>query len=384
MKKDNQTCKQEPHKRYITMSVKEKKVLIIDNEEVIRESCKIVLERDGYIVDLAETGEKGIELFKKHLHDVVLLDFMLSGISGMEVMKKLNEIDPHSIKIVITGYASVPVAVEVMKLGANDFVPKPFIPETIRTAVNRGFEKRLLFLENEALKEEQEQIRRNMISLVSHELRSPLAATVQFLEIIDRGMAGEISEQSQEMVSRCVVRLREMLALIRKWLNLSTFDPKVMHKNFEVLDIREIAEKAVEQYRDKAKEMDIEISLEIDKQPLLINGFIPLITEIFSNLMSNAIKYNVKGGRLKLVLSKNGEYIQSEISDTGIGIPEEHVPRIFDEFYRVDGRRNGPVKGSGLGLAIVKKMVEFHNGEIHVESTFGKGTRFVFSIPSAR
>ncbi len=364
------------------MSVREKKVLIIDNEEVIRESCKIVLERDGYIVDLAENGEQGLELFKRQGHDIVLLDFMLSGISGMEVLKKLNEIDPHSIKIVITGYASVPVAVEVMKLGANDFVPKPFVPETIRTAVSRGFEKRLVFLENEALKEEQEQIRRNMISLVSHELRSPLAATVQFLEIIDRGMAGEISTQSKEMVSRCVIRLREMLALIRKWLNLSTFDPKVMHKNFEVLDMEKIAESSVEQYLDKAKDMEVDISLEIRDTPLLINGFIPLITEIFSNLISNAIKYNVKGGKIKITLSKNKKLVQTEIQDTGIGIPEEHVPRIFDEFYRVDGRRNGPVKGSGLGLAIVKKMVEFHNGEIHVESTLGQGTLFVFSIPS--
>ncbi len=364
------------------MTGREKKVLIIDDEKVIRESCKIVLERDGYTVDLAEDGEKGLKLFKQKHHDIILLDFMMRGISGTEVLKRLNNIDSHAIKIVITGYASIPVAVEVMKLGANDFVPKPFIPETIRTAVNRGFEQRLVFLENEALKEEQEQIRRNMISLVSHELRSPLAATVQFLEIIDRGMAGEISDQSKEMVSRCVARLREMLALIRKWLNLSTFDPKIMHKNFEVIDIRQIAEKSVKNYRDKAKEMDVDISLDMSDKPLLINGFLPLITEIFTNLVSNAIKYNIRGGKIKLILSQNGKYIQVEITDTGIGIPKEHVPRIFDEFYRVDGRRNGPVKGSGLGLAIVKKMVEFHSGEIHVESTIGVGTHFVFSIPS--
>lgn len=364
------------------MAAREKKVLIIDDEEVIRESCGIVLERDGYTVDLAEDGEKGLKLLRDKHHDIVLFDFMMRGISGSEVLKKINEIDSHAIKIVITGYASVPVAVEVMKLGANDFVPKPFTPEIIRTAVNRGFEQRLVFLENEALKEEQEQIRRNMISLVSHELRSPLAATVQFLEIIDRGMAGDISEQSKEMVSRCVVRLREMLALIRKWLNLSTFDPKIMHKNFEVLDIGQIAETCVKNYLDKAKEMDVEISLVTDDTPLLINGSLPLITEIFTNLVSNAVKYNVKGGKITLAISKNGKFIQSEITDTGIGIPKEHVPRIFDEFYRVDGRRNGPVKGSGLGLAIVKKMVEFHKGEIHVESTLGKGTHFVFAIPS--
>ncbi len=98
-------------------------------------------------------------------------------------------------------------------------------------------------------------------------------------------------------------------------------------------------------------------------------------------MISNAIKYNKEGGWAKVRLHEREQEVCAEISDNGLGIPEEHLPRIFDEFYRVDGRRNAPVKGSGLGLSIVKKMVEAHGGIISVESRYGEGTTFRISFP---
>ncbi len=350
------------------------KILIVDDEEVIRISSKMALEKDGYIIDLAENGEKGLELFKSSIPDIVLLDLMMPGISGMELLKMLADHDPNVVKIVITGYASIPIAVEAMRLGAHDFIPKPFTPDILRALVKKGIEKRRFFLENTALKEEKERIRKNMMSLVSHELRAPLAVTVQYLEIILAGMAGKISFQSEDMIKRCVVRLREMLSLIGKWLNLSTFDPVKISQIFERIDIKTVVEEALEIYKEKARDKKVDINLEIPETPLFIKGFRPLLMEIFNNLISNAIKYNINNGSLNVILGKKENMIRVEISDTGIGIDKKHIPKIFDEFYRADGRRTAEVSGSGLGLAIVKKLLDVHNGEIRIRSSLGHGT----------
>ena len=108
-----------------------------------------------------------------------------------------------------------------------------------------------------------------------------------------------------------------------------------------------------------------------------------LLEEIFNNLISNAIKYNKPGGWVKIAISESDKEEFVEVSDNGLGMKEEHLSRIFDEFYRINGRRDAPIKGSGLGLSIVKKMVDTHGGMIDVESRFGEGTTFKISFPKS-
>jgi len=105
------------------------------------------------------------------------------------------------------------------------------------------------------------------------------------------------------------------------------------------------------------------------------------LSEVIRNIVSNAIKYNRKGGRVSIDLALDHDTAVMSVKDTGPGIPEEHLQRIFDEFYRVDGRRTSPVKGSGLGLAIVKKLVESHGGKVQVYSKVGEGSNFIVTIP---
>jgi len=108
------------------------------------------------------------------------------------------------------------------------------------------------------------------------------------------------------------------------------------------------------------------------------------LEEVLDNLIANAIKYNKQGGWVKVRLLEQNQEILVEVADNGIGIPHEHLPRVFDEFYRVDGRRNAPIKGAGLGLAIVKKLVETHGGGIVAESQLGEGTLFRISLPKSQ
>jgi two-component system sensor histidine kinase/response regulator len=356
-------------------------ILVVDDDEMVRLSCKRVLEEDGYGVRTAENGEVGLKCFKEIEPDLVLVDLKMPGKSGMEVLEEIETLDPEVVKIVITGYATVSSAVDAMKRGAYDFIPKPFTPDEISLIVARGVEKRRLLLERKALKTSQEKIRRNMVSLVSHELRAPLGATVQYLEVLQAGMVGSISSDAKELIDRCVIRLRELLDLIGRWISLATFDPARMAENFEAVSLIDAAKEAMALLAASARERSVSLNLDAPKKFPSIQGSKVCLQEIFFNLIGNAIKYNKQGGWVKVTLCDGDQEVLAEISDNGIGIPEEHLPRIFDEFYRVDGRRNAPVKGSGLGLSIVKTMTGAHGGRIHVGSRVGEGTTFRVHFP---
>ncbi len=363
------------------MSVDKARILVIDDEKVIRDSCKRILIAEGHIVKSAEDGDIGLRLFKEFRPDLVLVDLKMPGMSGMAVLEEIESSDVNVIKIVITGYATVSSAVDAMKRGAYDFIPKPFTPDEILLIVARGLERRQLLLESEALRVEREMRRRNMISLVSHELRAPLAATVQYLEVILGGMAGEISSEAKEMIDRCNMRMKELLELLSRWLNLATFDPMKIAEHFQDINLSDVARESIEVLKSLAEEKKVSLSLDTPKDLSPIQGSKMLLEEIFTNLIGNAIKYNKPGGWAKVKLYGGDDEVRVEISDNGLGISEEHLSRIFDEFYRVDGRRNAPVKGSGLGLSIVKKMVDAHGGMIDVESKFGEGTTFKINFP---
>ncbi len=362
------------------MASKER-ILVIDDEEVIRDSCTQALAKVGHVVKSAENADKGLELLKSFDPGIVLVDLKMPGKSGIEVLEEIQAIDPNIIKIVITGFATVSSAIDAMKKGAYDFIPKPFTPEEIRVIVARGLERRQLLLESEALRLEQEKTRKNMISLVSHEFRAPLAATIQYLEVILGGMAGDISSEAKEMIERCDIRLREMLELLGRWISLAIFDADKLSENFKDINLKDLASESIDVLKSMAEEKNVSLILDSPEDLPTIKGNKVSIGEVFNNLISNGIKYNNEGGWVKISLSEADDYISVKISDNGMGIDNEHLSKIFDEFYRVDGRRNAPVKGSGLGLSIVKKMVNAHGGTIDVESEIGKGSVFKIDFP---
>ena len=362
-------------------SLKSGRVLVVDDEEMIRDACAQALRKKGCVVETAGDGESALEVFESFCPDLVLADLKMPGMSGLDVLEEIEKRDPKVVQIIITGFATIASAVEAMKKGAYDFITKPSTPDEIRAAVARGLEKRHLILETEALRVAQEKIRRNMISLVSHELRAPLAATVQYLEIILGGMAGQVSEEAMEMIDRSNQRLREMLNLIGRWLGLATFDPLRMAEHFEPLSLADIAEESIAFLNPMALEKRVTISLEKPENLPSIEGSRVALKEVCNNLIGNAVKYNTGGGWVKVLLSEKGGELWVEVKDNGIGIGEEHVSRVFDEFYRVDGRRNAPVKGSGLGLSIVRTLVDAHGGAIELQSKEGEGSTFTLKLP---
>jgi signal transduction histidine kinase len=360
------------------MKMLEKKptILVIDDDESMRDSCTQILTKDGFLAEMAKDGSSGLKKIEETKPDLVLIDLKMPGISGLKVLERTNEIDPNIIAVVITGYATVESAVEAMKKGAYDFLPKPFTPDELRIIIKRGLERRRLILETESLRREKKLMEENFITMVSHQLRSPLAAILQYFEVILGGMVGEVSGKQKEMIQKAQRRLENLMNLINDWLDVARLDNGQIINKLKPLSLKKVIKKTLEDMRPLAKKNDISLELRPSPGNKNVPGDEESLKQVFSNLITNAIRYNKPKGKVIITIKETRDFIATEIQDTGIGIAEKHLPFIFDQFYRVSRGESQKIKGTGLGLSIAKKIVEAHGGSIQVSSEDGKGSIF--------
>jgi len=358
-------------------------ILVIDDEEAMRDSCSQILNKAGYQSETAEDGAVGLEKIKEINPDLALIDLKMPGINGMEVLEKAKEIDPYIITVVITGYATVDSAVEAMKKGAYDFLPKPFTPEQLRIIIRRGLERRELIQEAESLRRDKKLIEENFITMVTHQLRSPLVAVQQYFEVLLAGMAGEVQEKQKEMIQRASDRLEGLLNLINDWLDVARLNEGQIVDKIKPLPLSNLLKKLVEDMQPLTKENEVSLEIGSCSENDLVQGDEETLEQVFSNLITNAIRYNKPNGRVTISIKENEDFIAAEVQDTGIGIAKEHLPFIFDQFYRVSRSESQKVKGTGLGLSIAKKIVDAHGGTIQVTSELGKGSTFTVLLPKA-
>jgi signal transduction histidine kinase len=221
----------------------------------------------------------------------------------------------------------------------------------------------------------------DFLSMVSHELRAPISAIQQQLSVIEGGMTGLITEKQGKMLTRAKERTGGLLVLINDLLNVSKIDSGIVVQHKESILLKEIVERAYQLMEPEAEVKGIKMRLEISESLPPVNADRENMEEVFTNLMSNAIKYNVEGGDVVITLRSEGEFIRTDVADTGIGIPEKDLLRIFDRFYRVKDSQTRTVIGTGLGLSIAKGIVEAHHGTISIKSKEGKGTTVTVLLP---
>ena len=224
-----------------------------------------------------------------------------------------------------------------------------------------------------------EKLRREFSANVSHELKSPLTSISGYAELIKNGMVKE--EDIKKFSGIIFDEAGQMLRLIDNIIMISKLDERPQLKSEEEVSIKETIENILKLYKGKidAKNLTVESHIE---EGLKKNVPLGMLSELYRNLISNAIKYNKDGGKLTISVEKRGDNIISKISDTGIGLEKDEIPRIFERFYMVDKGRNRNTNSTGLGLSIVKHIVEDMGGSIDVMSEVGKGTTFkiIFGI----
>lgn len=218
--------------------------------------------------------------------------------------------------------------------------------------------------------------RREFTANVSHELKTPLQGIIGSAELIENGMV------KQEDLPRFVGHIRKeasrLVTLVGDIIRLSQLDEKAELVK-EQTNLLEIAEEAAENLKSIAKDRNVEIR--VSGKQVIMAGVRKLLYEIIYNLCDNAIKYNVDGGNVEISVTSSNEEAVLTVSDTGIGIPQEHIDRVFERFYRVDKSHSKESGGTGLGLSIVKHAVAYHHGTIDIESKVGNGTRIKIKLP---
>jgi signal transduction histidine kinase len=356
------------------------KILIIDDEEVVLDSCTQILKGGKYQIATATNGNLGLELVKESQPDLVFVDLKMPGISGIEVIEKIRELDPTIVVIVITGFATVSSAVEAMKNGAYDFLPKPFTPDEFRLITQRGLDKRRLVLETISLRKEKEMLREQFAAIVSHELKAPLGAVQQNLFVLIDELSGQLTEDQKNRFERIKTNISDLINLILTWLRVLSVDVMKIRESFKPTSLLAVISKAVDSVQPHATRKDVEIISSVEEPFPLVNGDEGTLVETVVNILGNAIKYSRAGSQIVLKAEEIENNIVISIADTGIGISKEDLPYIFNDFYTgKDGQKIE--KSSGLGLAITRRIIEAHNGSISVESELGKGSTFTIRLP---
>jgi two-component system, OmpR family, phosphate regulon sensor histidine kinase PhoR len=484
-------------------------ILIVDDEKGIREGCRRVLQSEGYSVNTGENGKVGLEMAKAGSYDLLLVDLMMPVMGGLELMEQVRRFDPEIIMIVITGFATIETAVDAMKHGAYDYVPKPFAPDQLLAVVNRGLEKRQLSIQAKGLMEERdqkllevahekskihtimnsmadgilvinmehqlvlwnpaaikmlnlnehiepgknikeiipegaftkiitkafasgigqyttiseeinlpkpdgrtlmvnvswitdesgqklgvvstlrditnlkeiEQVKSQFVSMVTHELRAPLSAVEGYLTAYLTNAVGDDPNVNRQMLERARQRTHSLLDLVGDLLQFSRLESKRVERKKELLNVSPIIVNTMELLKNQGENKELKFKMEVPEILPLIEADRSEMEQLFTNLISNAIKYNVKKGKVTITAREINGFLEIKVADTGIGIDEVNLPSIFEEFFRVSGPQTRYTTGTGLGLSIVKKIVESHFGRIDVESRVDKGTTFKVKFP---
>ncbi|MBN1199782.1 MAG: hybrid sensor histidine kinase/response regulator [Bacteroidales bacterium] len=366
-------------------------VLVVDDEPGIRTGVTRVLRNftvgfpfmdDDFSFRTLETGsgEEAIEILEREPVDIVLLDNKLPGIYGIEVLEYIRQQEYDIQVMMITSHASLDLAVKATNNGAYNFVPKPFTPQELKAAMESITKHLYLRRMTRKLNEQGKQVRFQFLSVLSHELKSPINAIEGYLKIMQEKQAGEAIEDYQGMISRSLERIKGMRGLIMDLLDLTRIESGKKKRNIIPVDITELARMAMHSMEPMAIQKSVKIHFTGD-QPIYIHSDPSEMEIILNNLLSNAVKYNREGGEVFVSVEEKPQGITVDVKDTGIGMDDAEVGELFKEFVRIRNSKTKDITGSGLGLSIVKKLTDLNHGAIRVSSRPDQGSHFSVIFP---
>ena len=370
------------------------KILVVDDEPGIRSGVSRILrnfrvdfpfmdEAFDFEVFEAPTGEDGIEMIEGKHPDIVLLDNKLPGIQGIEVLEYIRKKQLDIIVVMITSYASLELAVKATSDGAYDFIPKPFTPQELKASIENITKRVFLTKMAKTLKDTGRQIRFQFLSVLSHELKAPLNAIEGYLKMAKEHQLGDKIEDYDQIFDRSLERIKGMRNLILDLLDLTKVTSGKAKRELVRVDLGQIALMAMDTMRPYSIQRDVKVILH-DPHSIVVCADPDEMEIIFNNLISNAIKYNKDGGRVECTIEESKEKITITVMDTGIGMTELEMDKLFHDFVRIKNEKTKNITGSGLGLSIVKKLTENYNGKIEVSSLPDKGSIFVVTLPNEK
>ena len=362
------------------------RILIVDDEPGMR--MAVVRSLKNFRVQLpdingevafevaeAATGEEAIDIINETKPHIILLDFKLPGISGLDVLEKIDSPTSDMLIIMITAYASIKTAVKATKSGAYDFLPKPFTPDELKSVIKKASGRLVLMQQARLLAEEKKKIRFQFTSVLVHELKAPLAAVEGFIQILQNHLLGKEIDSYDHIINRSSIRLGGMRKLITDILEMTHIESGEKLREFSEVDIVAIAQNALETALPEAVTRGISINLH-NNEPVTMTADKGEIEIILNNLITNAVKYNKDNGTVDITVVRSENQFRINVSDTGIGLTAEETDKLFNEFVRIKNDKTKNILGSGLGLSTIKKLALLYDGDVSVSSEPDEGSTF--------
>ena len=384
------------------------KILIVDDEQMILELTSMVLDRRGFEVQTVDNATDSYEIIERDRPALVLLDYMMPRVNGLDALKEIRARFPDTYVIMFTGKGSEEVAVELMKAGASDYILKPFSNAKLVERIESVLRIRSIEMRNRELVQEQKKLldeierwnreleqrvaqktteleqahheillTEKLASLghlsagMAHEIRNPLNSISLFAQVLTSGLKTdpEMKSYSEKIVNE----VERIDAILVKLLSTSK------RANFQLRSIclDDVIDASLQPFLAQIEAQNVALQKTLQDNTPSILADPDELGQVFSNLFANALFEMKQGGSLSVTLECDDSEALVTISDTGDGIPEEHMNKIFDPFFTTKER------GTGFGLSVVLRIVKTYSGRIHVESEPGQGTTFQVWLPLA-
>jgi signal transduction histidine kinase len=355
-------------------------LLVVDDEPLIRNLCVSALE--DYRVLLAEDGLQALKMLDLHDVDIVLSDVRMPNLGGLDLLLKIKEQQPDQAVILMTGYSDKSTILEALKAGADDFINKPINILQLSTTVDKVYEKQKIRQELTNLKKV-DKLKSDFLGLISHKLKTPATAISLFLQNIAEGIESPDDTNFKQMLSMVQTETVHLEHLIQDLLYFSEATLQNTEQPLEPINLAAVADQTAIALRLTASSRKINFNTNLDPlqtlKPLMLNP--QKIHFAVRALLDNAIKFTPAGGTITIEGSVKNQQITLAISDTGIGIPQQEIAKIFNKFYQVDPEQTGQVRGFGLGLYYAREFIRNMGGRLHIQSHMGNGTEAIIEFP---
>lgn len=369
----------------ISIEIDDSRILIVDDDEIIRKLLRRVLERSGFAIDEAASGEEALQQIEKNPPDLILLDVVMDGIDGFQACRKLKGIEKMAeVPIVfVTGRSDTGSIVEGLNAGGNDYITKPINRhEALARIRNHLKMRKLMRMQGEFIDglKKANLAKNRVIGVASHDLRNPIASIRGLSEFLLE--SGPLNADQREIATTIQSTSDTMLNLVEELLDLSVIESGEERTDFEPCNISEIVSSSIGIYQFTANKKSIEIEMkEIGDVPDLLLLDKMQFRRLTDNLLSNAVKYSPLESKITVCIEAEGETLRIIVEDEGPGIPEEEMHKLFTDFGKTSVQPTGSETSTGLGLSICKKIAEVHKGSVRAANRKDRsGMRFTVEL----